>query len=310
MSRTRYSQAKMLKRNIKNIIYQIFNPTLTHLPQEGLNSLKRKLFLYFFLNPKQKIKFKNEVDFLKKKAKKNFIYSFIFPYPFIFDLDYKMISTYFDNKHKLNYVIHQNKRLYFRAKHKTKEEVQIAYYCAFIEQNTNSPHCYLTNDFTVNTGDILFDIGAAEGILGLEVIDKVKELYLFESNSDWIPALKATFEPWKDKVHIYNKFVSDNNDGENITLDSLQMEDKVDFIKLDVEGAEIKILEGAQKLIQTTGKIAICCYHRHNDEVIISKYLKNKAFKTSFSDGYMLFLQRKIVPPYFCKGLIRAENSR
>jgi len=81
-------------------------------------------------------------------------------------------------------------------------------------------------------------------------------------------------------------------------------------LKIDVEGVELRILEGAQKLLPKTKKIAVCCYHRQNDEVIIANYLKDKAYKTSYSEGYMLFVKRKMNPPYFCKGLIRAQNTK
>lgn len=49
------------------------------------------------------------------------------------------------------------------------------------------------------------------------------------------------------------------------TLDNL-IEDKVDFIKLDIEGAEVDAIEGAKKLIlQHTPILAICIYHKAED---------------------------------------------
>ena len=84
----------------------------------------------------------------------------------------------------------------------------------------NSPHRYLTESFTIGQNDVLADIGAAEGNFSLAVIEKVKKIYIFEYDQEWIEALRATFAPWSDKVEIINKFVSDKNDEYHIRFDT------------------------------------------------------------------------------------------
>lgn len=58
-------------------------------------------------------------------------------------------------------------------------------------------------------------------------------------------------------------------------LDDLEMDDAT-FIKMDVEGAELATLQGAEKLIKrNTPKLAICLYHKPEDLFDIPMYLKS-----------------------------------
>lgn len=57
-------------------------------------------------------------------------------------------------------------------------------------------------------------------------------------------------------------------------LDHL-IDDQVDFIKMDIEGAEMKALAGAQKLIcRYHPLLAIAVYHKSEDLVTIPQYIK------------------------------------
>lgn len=72
-------------------------------------------------------------------------------------------------------------------------------------------------------------------------------------------------------------------DGQNIanivTLDSYVAEHKlsrVDFIKLDVEGAELDVLRGATNSIATwKPKLAISAYHKLDDLWVLTKFIKS-----------------------------------
>lgn len=52
--------------------------------------------------------------------------------------------------------------------------------------------------------------------------------------------------------------------------------ERVDFIKMDIEGSELPALKGAEKtLLKYNPKLAICLYHSESDYVEIPLYLKN-----------------------------------
>lgn len=126
----------------------------------------------------------------------------------------------------------------------TKQRV-IGTYRNFIENENilggdyreKSPHQYQTNSFMIEDGDVLLDVGCAEALLSLDVVEKVKKLYLIESDKEWIPALEKTFEPYKEKTIIINKLLSDKDSDNSITLNTLirNMEKESFFLKMDIE---------------------------------------------------------------------------
>ena len=64
-----------------------------------------------------------------------------------------------------------------------------------------------------------------------------------------------------------------------VTLDSYVAEHKlphVDFIKLDVEGAELDILRGAaSSIVRWKPKIAVSAYHKADDLWVLTKFIKS-----------------------------------
>jgi hypothetical protein len=232
----------------------------------------------------------------------------LYPYPFVYKYKSSNIATFFDADRKMYYVLHKNKRLYFPRNWKEKF-IKKVYNGLITEQDMDSPHCYETSDFYVKSGDIVADIGTAEGNFALDVVDRAKKLYLFETNPVWIEALEATFAPYKDKVIIVNKYVSDNNNENNITLDKYFKNEEIDFIKADIEGAEPNMLAGAKNILLSKRpvKMALCTYHHYSDADVLQKILTENGFSTTFSKGYMIFIYDKDPhPPYLRKALIRA----
>ena len=78
------------------------------------------------------------------------------------------------------------------------------------------------------------------GYSSLAIIEEAKHVYLFEQNEAWLEAIRATLEPWKDKVTMVQKYVSNRNSPKEQKLDDF-FRDKPDehlFIKMDIEGAE------------------------------------------------------------------------
>ena len=64
-----------------------------------------------------------------------------------------------------------------------------------------------------------------------------------------------------------------------LTIDDLVKKnkiDKIDFIKMDIEGAELPALEGAKKVIKRDKpKLAISAYHKSNDLIAIPKFISS-----------------------------------
>ena len=71
--------------------------------------------------------------------------------------------------------------------------------------NELNQYHYFNNNKDV-TGKVFVDVGCAEGYSSLEIIEEAKHVYLFEQNESWLEAIRATFEPWKDKVTIVQKY--------------------------------------------------------------------------------------------------------
>jgi phospholipid N-methyltransferase len=236
-----------------------------------------------------------------------------FPYHFTRKYSADIIRTHFDSGLEMFYVLQNDKRLYFKKS--WNESLCKQYYNSLlIEQDNLSPHKYETANFQVCQEDIVIDAGAAEGNFALSIIERAKKLYLFEVDPEWMEALEATFAPWKEKVVIVNKYVSNRTNDTDTTLDDFFNNQPLHFIKADVEGAENQLLEGAKLILQRKEplKIVLCTYHKHNDAETLNNKLKEYEFNTEFSRGYLIFYYEvldKLQPPYLRQVLIRAWKS-
>lgn len=280
----------------------------------GFRDIVRNLNEYFSKNLYEKDKFENELDFINTKLNavpaEEKIFYLIIPYQFILDYDYHKIVVHRDEDAGMFYVYLDGKKLYYHKGFTNPGDVQKSFTFISVEQHPDSPHRYLDNFFSVNSDDIVADLGAAEGNFSLMIIEKVKELIIIEADPIWIEALHKTFEPWKDKVRIINKFVGEKNDENTLTLDKIPGENKISVIKMDIEGAEIVVLETAQSYIRDNNiKMAVTVYHRQSDADNIKNLLERNNYETVFSKGFMLFVFDKLVPPYFRHGLIKAHKE-
>lgn len=274
----------ILKKNLRRNIPEYFS----NLPDNDVNEEQREVLEYLKLNPVT-----------------------IFPYPFSSDYQAEAVEVMRDQEKKMFYVIQDGKRLYFR-KGWTKKRIQRAFTDLSREQDPLSPHHYLSDEFSPGENDVVADIGAAEGNFSLSVIEKVKKTYLVENDPEWIAALESTFAPWKNKVEIINKYVSDRDDESHITVDTLlRAHDEISFLKIDVDGGEQAVLNGASMMLAGTSKmkIAICTYHKAGDEKDFTSLLGKNGFRVNPSRGYMIhYYDKKLKAPYLRRGLLRAER--
>lgn len=220
----------------------------------------------------------------------------------------------------LPYVIHNGKKLFF------PQEMDLCSakdtYRNYIE-NENllgggykrlAPHQYQTDDFHVDEGDVVIDLGCAEALFALDVIDKASKIYLVESDPKWLDALHATFDKYGEKCTIVNKLVADIDSPDTVSLKTILSNDgnKPVFIKMDIEGYEYETLSGSCEFLRNRNniKIACCTYHKANDADRISALFDSLGYNYGFSEGVMLFYydRENLIAPYFRKGIIRAQK--
>lgn len=234
---------------------------------------------------------------------------FIFPYKWAEKYNSMPIDVYRDNSVNMRFVVTQNgKRLYFPKKY-SKERIQSYYRGLLVEQDFHSPHYYFDPQSAELHNGILFDVGGAEGFISLSVVDNVSEVYIFECDDNWIEPLRKTFEDY-DKVHIINKYVSDNNDENCVTIDKIAGSRKNIILKIDVEGMEKNVLDGATLTLKKPDtRIYVCTYHKPDDEEILSNYLHKFGYTIEQSEGFMFIGVGRKHKESFRKGLIRAYKA-
>ena len=219
----------------------------------------------------------------------------------------------YDPENGLFWGMYENKKLYFSRDIASAGQALSHLNGLAAEQSENSPHLYLTKEFQVSYDDVVFDVGCADGNFALSVIERVREVYLFEVEDIWLKPLELTFRPYKEKVHIIQKCVSKSSDTLAVSLDDFCRErhiGSIGLLKLDVEGCEKDVLLGASEMLREgrIKKIAVCTYHKMDDEKMLGALLPN--YRKTMSEGYMLGAMLQdiwdIKPPYFTKGLMRA----
>lgn len=189
------------------------------------------------------------------------------------------------------YILFEGKRMYYPRNRRFFADDNGEYIeDLLIEQGEGSPHLYIREDKGIvpPKGGVLVDAGVCEGNFALRYVDDVGKVYLVESNPEWIEPLERSFRPYKNKVTICNKFLSDMDSSTTVSLDSL-VDGYADFLKMDIEGYELNALKGAKKTLGSNCICSICSYHKYRDEEKIRSVLERYGYTTSVSEGYMFF---------------------
>lgn len=310
-----FRKVRRLVRNIQYALNREYEKELSGVSLT-LNELKAEnQLLHVLLYACQHKQYQEEALFLQDKKELP-----VFPYPLVKHLS--DVECGKDDSLSLPYVIHEDKRLYFKEGMRAEEAKE--QYCYYIEKEnllgggymTKAPHQYLSKTITIQDCDVLIDLGAAEGLLSLDVIDKVEHVVLVESDPQWQKSLQATFALYENKVTIINKYVSDKGSDVAISLQTLleMFPDKRVMVKMDIEGQELPVLRGAKEYIKKRdGLTFLCCtYHQTNDAYEAQQLFEEAGYQIEFSDGYMLFnmYDAEPLPPYFRKGIIRACKKK
>ncbi|MBP2630524.1 MAG: hypothetical protein H6Q70_1152 [Firmicutes bacterium] len=163
---------------------------------------------------------------------------------------------------------------------------------------------YFVDDIIqLNEDESFVDVGAFDGDTIETFLQESKytfsDIYAFEMDQNIYKILSDKVnnidQKIKEKIHLYqmgiwncestfqySKNLSSSKideSGENSikvdTLDHILQDKKVTFLKMDIEGAEMKALEGTKKIIiQNKPKLAICIYHLPEHLWEIPLYLK------------------------------------
>lgn len=139
--------------------------------------------------------------------------------------------------------------------------------------------CYY-NEKHVTDFEVLVDCGAYTGDTIESFIDamhgKYRKIYAYEPDERYYNIASQYIKDKKLNVQLAQKAVGECSGNGNIPIVSLDedINEKITWIKMDIEGYELSALRGAKKLIQKyRPKLTICLYHNVQDIYEIPLYL-------------------------------------
>lgn len=228
---------------------------------------------------------------------------------FTFERQEEEIECHFDEEAGMYYAVENGMRIYLPIEDFPTRE-RVASYINGLrgEQDERSPHRYFTPRMEVPEGAVVMDAGVAEGNFSVPIVERVKKLYLVECDPGYIRALQWTFKDYMDKVVIVDKFLSKHSGKGRITIDDIMQGEPLDYLKMDIEGAEVAALQGGAKTLAASPNIKcnICTYHRLHDNERITEILTGHGMEVENTPGYMLFHLDGRYPYYPRRGLAQA----
>ncbi len=244
------------------------------------------------------------VEYLRQNQLDIFCYDYINKY----NLDDITVTE----ENGLFYTTLNGRKIYLSRDYDSPEKAKKYFLSLLVEQDMDSPHRYLTDDFNVSENSIIVDAGAAEGIFSIGLVNRCRKIYMIEPDANWCEALERTFSGYSDKVEIINKCVSNYYDYSTTTIDDIVHEEQIDFLKMDIEGEEFYALQGGENLLRRSinAKCVVCTYHQEFAYYAIKSLLQEYGFDVEHSDGYMWYIEHfnSMRPPVLRRGLIRAQK--
>lgn len=185
----------------------------------------------------------------------------------------------------------------------------------------NDWHYYRKKYTEIQPGEILLDVGTAEGLFPLAVIDLCQKVMMIEPNGFFIHSLTKTFKSFGKKAEIFHTAVGNRNgeislDGNSLSghiseyptegskipirrIDDL-IQEKITYLKADIEGYELEMLKGAVETIRKyKPTIAITSYHTLNNHREIIDFIKNIVPEYQYYTKGIFHMQCKPVMIHF-----------
>lgn len=184
---------------------------------------------------------------------------------------------------------------------------------AFCKPYSHKPEYFDDEIVSLSEDEVFVDCGAYNGDSILSFCNALKErgisnykrIYAFEPDAGNAQRLKENLSGAKNilliEKGVYDKActlrfsetgtMGSRVSGEGKTIEATSIDetvgdDEVSFIKMDIEGSELKALEGAEKSIRRwKPKLAICVYHKVEDLLQIPQYIQ------SLHPDYKLFFR-------------------
>ena len=174
---------------------------------------------------------------------------------------------------------------------------------AYRKNYSSNPQYFDEDVVKFDEDEVLVDCGAYNGdsalafieALGKQGVKGCRRIYAFEADCKNVEAMEKNLSAY-DNIEIVGKGVWDSvtelrfsnsgstsssfsDDGVVIpvtTIDEVCAGQEVTFIKMDIEGSELKALRGAENTIRRCRpKLAVCVYHRKEDLITIPQYIRS-----------------------------------
>lgn len=173
----------------------------------------------------------------------------------------------------------------------------------------------------IDEKDIVLDVGSAMGCFALPISKKASSVIVLEPNPKYFATLKTLIfkynienivlvdkAAWNEQGYkqFYIKEYESSVfiEGADINKSVIQVETdtidnilfnlgitRIDFMKMDIEGAEIEALSGASNILNNTRKLVVASYHYRNNEqtyLWVDQYLRSKGFNTIISNDKLV----------------------